>query len=134
MANLYSYKEKRLNQFLTNELLIKIKLEKYGIVYDKTEFFNLDTFVIDTFYKYDFVRYDIKQLDGAIMKNDPHSHDGDEARMVLRGEGRFYFDLEDRQLQLDVVAGDFVVIPANLIHYFKTNGCITVIRFFSDFE
>ena len=49
MAILYSYKEKRLNQFLTNELQIKIKLEKYGIVYDKTEFYNIDTFVIDIF-------------------------------------------------------------------------------------
>ena len=133
MALLYSYNGKELEQFISNETLIRIELKKYNIVFEKAEFFNLEKFVAYMFIKYNFVRYDIKQITSPIIKNEPHSHNNDEARMIIKGDGVFFFDIEDIHLQLEVVPGDFVVIPANLTHYFKTICPLTAIRFFSNF-
>ena len=136
MPFLYTFNKetKELKQLLINSMLISIELKKYGILCYKSEFHNLEPFVQEIYKTHGFVRYDIKQIDSPMISNDIHFHPRKEARMILRGEGRFYFNVDDTQLQLDVSAGDFVIIPENMIHYFKTSSPLSAIRFFSTEE
>lgn len=127
----YNKESKELKQLLINSMLISIELKKYGILCYKSEFHNLEPFIQEVYKTYGFDRYDIKQIDSPMLSNDTHSHKHKEARMILRGEGRFYFNIDGTQLQLDVGVGDFVVIPENIIHYIKTSAPLTALRFFS---
>jgi len=68
---------------------------------------------------------------------DEHSHDDDEVRFVLEGEG--IFDIRsrtDRWMHVHVEAGDLIVVPAGRFHRFflgetKTIRCV---RLFKDAE
>jgi len=134
MAVFYKYENKVLKQCVLNELLIKIELEKYGITYNKTEILDMDSFIVDVFYKYDFVDYDIFQTMSALTTKEPHTHNDTEGRMIVKGTGRFYFQFDDTKIELHLDAGDFVVIPAGIVHHFNAVEPITAIRFFSTKE
>ena len=134
MAVFYKYKNKELQQFIKNELLIKVELEKYGIIYNQTEILDMDSFIVDVFYKYDFVDYDIFQTMSALTTKDPHTHKDDEGRLIVKGTGRFYFEIDNIKLELHMNAGDFIIIPAGTVHYFSAVEPIVAIRFFSTKE
>jgi cupin superfamily acireductone dioxygenase involved in methionine salvage len=131
MASLYVYEQENLAQFLTNELLINIELAKYDIVFNKTDFFNMDEFTAKVSDKYNFVRHDLHIIESRMIKNEPHYHDDNEARMIVKGSGIFYFIINDTKLELEVDPGTFIVIPKKVTHYFKTFEKMTVLRFFS---
>lgn len=68
---------------------------------------------------------------------DEHLHKDDEVRLVLEGEG--IFDLRsknDRWIRATVVAGDLLVVPANLHHRFLLTDKkhIRCVRLFKDAE
>lgn len=134
MAVFYKYKNKELQQFIKNELLIKIELEKYGVIYNQTEILDMDSFIVDVSYKYDFVDYDIFQTMSALTTKDPHTHNDNEGRLIVKGTGRFYFEIDDMKLELHMNAGDFIIIPAGTVHYFSAVEPIVAIRFFSTKE
>ena len=134
MAKLYTYEDSKLVQFINNELLISIELDKLGIKFKKTEFFNIDTFIHSVLNEYNFVRYDLHDIDTHMLKNDRHYHNHDEARMIVKGDGVFYFIVDDTKIELMVEPGTFIIIPKEMIHYFKTCDKMTVLRFFSTDE
>jgi hypothetical protein len=54
----YKFKDKKITQFLTNTLLIKLELEKIGIVLLPAEFFDIDEFIEQTKDQYGFLGHD----------------------------------------------------------------------------
>ncbi len=63
-----------------------------------------------------------------------HTHDDEEVRYIVDGEGVFGFVLPDgQQVELTVAAGDYIHIPANVEHWFRLNALerIKAVRYFS---
>ncbi|WP_123101305.1 1,2-dihydroxy-3-keto-5-methylthiopentene dioxygenase [Acidithiobacillus sulfuriphilus] len=63
-----------------------------------------------------------------------HTHDDEEVRYIIAGEGVFGFVLpDDRQVEVTVAAGDFIQVPAGLEHWFRLTGQrrIKAVRYFS---
>ena len=63
-----------------------------------------------------------------------HTHDDEEVRYIVDGEGVFGFVLEDgAQVELTVHAGDYVHIPAGVEHWFRLTDAqrIKAVRYFS---
>ncbi len=63
-----------------------------------------------------------------------HTHEDEEVRYIVDGEGVFGFVLEDgAQVELTVQAGDYIHIPANVEHWFRLNDAqrIKAVRYFS---
>ena len=63
-----------------------------------------------------------------------HTHDDDEVRYIVDGEGVFGFVLPDRsQVELLVSPGDFVKIPKNTEHWFRLTpgNRIKAVRYFT---
>lgn len=129
MARLYKYNDKELNQFLSNEMLIRIEMEKYDITFNRMEFFNISAFVVETISLYNFLNYRLDEICSPLIKNIYHAYKVDTGMMVVEGEGRFYFEFDDEMLKLDVFPGDFVVIPKDLSFCFKSSEPITTITF-----
>jgi 1,2-dihydroxy-3-keto-5-methylthiopentene dioxygenase len=81
---------------------------------------------------------DMDNLEAICDKfKDEHLHTDDEVRLVLEGEG--IFDLrskDDEWMRATVVAGDLLVVPANLHHrFFLTDKKhIRCVRLFKDAE
>lgn len=75
-------------------------------------------------------------LEGICAKFlDEHSHDEDEVRFVLEGEG--VFDIrsgDDRWMRVMVEAGDLIVVPAGRYHRFflTEKKAIRCVRLFKD--
>lgn len=66
---------------------------------------------------------------------DEHTHDDDEVRFVLEGEGIFDIrDGSDRWMRVTVDAGDLIVVPANRNHrfYLTDKKHIRCVRLFKD--
>ena len=64
-----------------------------------------------------------------------HYHTDDEVRYVLAGKGYFGFvDAQGGQFMLEVVAGDYINVPANTEHWFVLRGSprIKAVRYFID--
>ncbi|MGC8504181.1 MAG: cupin domain-containing protein [Acidithiobacillus sp.] len=63
-----------------------------------------------------------------------HTHDDEEVRYIIAGEGVFGFVLPDeRQVEVTVAAGDFIQVPAGLEHWFRLTEQrrIKAVRYFS---
>lgn len=63
-----------------------------------------------------------------------HTHDDEEVRYIVDGEGVFGFVLsDDSQVELTVVAGDYIHVPAHVEHWFHLNQRqrIKAVRYFS---
>ena len=66
-----------------------------------------------------------------------HTHDDDEVRYIVDGEGVFGFVLPDNtQVELTVSTGDFINVPANTEHWFRLTSQqrIKAIRYFTSTE
>lgn len=66
------------------------------------------------------LRPDTPNLDAICAKFiDEHTHDDDEVRFVLEGEGIFDIrSTDDRWMRVVVQAGDLIVVPADRFHRF----------------
>ena len=77
----------------------------------------------------------IPNLDQALAKFSPaHTHDDDEVRYIVAGEGVFGFTLPDGgQAELLVQAGEYINVPANAEHWFHLTASKTIkaVRYFS---
>lgn len=77
---------------------------------------------------------DMPGLDGLMTKFDRyHTHDDDEVRYVVDGAGVFGFVRPDgSQVELEVVAGDYIHVPAGTEHRFLLTGVkrIKALRYF----
>jgi 1,2-dihydroxy-3-keto-5-methylthiopentene dioxygenase len=62
-----------------------------------------------------------------------HVHDDDEVRYFVEGSGLFYIRAGSRVLALECTAGDLIVLPAGLRHWFDTGARprFTAIRLFT---
>jgi 1,2-dihydroxy-3-keto-5-methylthiopentene dioxygenase len=62
-----------------------------------------------------------------------HVHDDDEVRFFVEGSGMFYIRAGGQVLALECAAGDLIVLPAGLRHWFDTgaNPRFTAIRLFT---
>lgn len=62
-----------------------------------------------------------------------HVHDDDEVRFFVEGSGMFYIRAGGQILALECVAGDLIVLPAGLRHWFDAGAHprFTAIRLFS---
>jgi 1,2-dihydroxy-3-keto-5-methylthiopentene dioxygenase len=75
-------------------------------------------------------------LEGICAKfADEHTHDEDEVRFILEGEG--VFDVRstgDRYMRVTVEVGDLIVVPANRNHRFELTDARTIraVRLFKD--
>lgn len=78
---------------------------------------------------------DIPNLDVALQKFSPaHTHDDDEVRYIVDGEGVFGFTLPDgSQAELLVEAGEYINVPKNTEHWFHLTDRkrIKAVRYFS---
>lgn len=64
-----------------------------------------------------------------------HYHTDDEVRYILAGKGYFGFvGADENQFMLEVVAGDYINVPANTEHWFVLRGSprIKAVRYFID--
>jgi cupin superfamily acireductone dioxygenase involved in methionine salvage len=130
MAKLYRYKDDRLDQFLSNEMLIKIELLKYDIVFNKKEFFNFSNFVIDMFNTYNFIKYVVEENRTPLIQNVYATYEVDVGVMLVEGEGSFYFKNDTDRMIIDVFPGDFIKIPKDMPFCFKAVDPITTIKFY----
>jgi 1,2-dihydroxy-3-keto-5-methylthiopentene dioxygenase len=75
-------------------------------------------------------------LQEALARFDlPHTHDDDEVRYILDGEGVFgFFDTEGRETVVRVRPGDYLRVPAGVEHRFTLTAArrIKALRLFSD--
>ncbi|HJL43336.1 MAG TPA: cupin domain-containing protein [Myxococcales bacterium LLY-WYZ-16_1] len=80
----------------------------------------------------------VEGLDGMLAKFDRcHTHDDDEVRYVIDGEGVFGFVLPDGdQLHLTVEAGEYINVPAGAEHWFylTEKRRIKAVRYFTGTE
>lgn len=68
---------------------------------------------------------------------DIHYHTDDEVRYIVAGKGYFGFvDKNDHQYMVEVVAGDYINVPANAEHWFVLGDSqrIKAVRYFIDTE
>ena len=66
-----------------------------------------------------------------------HTHDDDEIRYVIEGEGIFGFVLPDEtQVELTVLAGDYINVPRGAEHWFRLTPArrIKAVRYFTSRE
>jgi mannose-6-phosphate isomerase-like protein (cupin superfamily) len=68
------------------------------------------------------------------MNMDLHYHDDLEARVITTGLGTFLFPSDDAVIELQVSAGDYIVIPGKMKHSFKTPGNLAAIRLFTNYD
>ena len=64
-----------------------------------------------------------------------HYHTDDEVRYILAGKGYFGFvDPNENQFMLEVIAGDYINVPANTEHWFVLRGSLRIkaVRYFID--
>lgn len=64
-----------------------------------------------------------------------HYHTDDEVRYILAGKGYFGFvEPDGGQFMLEVVAGDYINVPANTEHWFTMRGTMRIkaVRYFID--
>lgn len=77
----------------------------------------------------------VPNLDAMLAKFTPaHTHDDDEVRYIVDGEGVFGFTLPDgSQAELLVQAGEYINVPANAEHWFHLTDRkrIKAVRYFS---
>lgn len=80
----------------------------------------------------------IPNLDKALEKFAPaHTHDDDEVRYIVDGEGVFGFVLPDgKHAELLVEAGEYINVPADLEHWFHLTESkrIKAVRYFSGMD
>ena len=131
MAILYQYEDKKLKKFVQSSVLINSVLSEYGIKVVNSEFTDIDSYILEISKNFNFIDYDIFTTRTAIVEVSPHYHKTDEARTVIKGEGRFYFEFGDILIEVNVSPGDFILIPALTKHYFKCLESMVVIRFYS---
>jgi cupin superfamily acireductone dioxygenase involved in methionine salvage len=131
MANLYVYKDNEITQFISNNLLISLKLEEYGIKLNHADFENIEEFTAKVLATTAYTNWDIFRSNTPITSRDLHYHMYLQARLMVKGIGRFCFEIDDELLELDVGPGDFISFPAKVIHYFNTLEPTLAIRFFS---
>lgn len=78
----------------------------------------------------------IPGLDDILAKFvDIHYHTDDEVRYIVAGKGYFGFvDKNDQQYMVEVVAGDYINVPANAEHWFVLGDSprIKAVRYFID--
>lgn len=81
---------------------------------------------------------EVEGLDAMLAKFDRcHTHDDDEVRYVVDGEGVFGFVLPNgKQLHLTVEAGEFINVPAGTEHWFylTEQRRIKAVRYFTGTE
>lgn len=81
---------------------------------------------------------DVPNLDAMLAKFEVvHTHSDDEVRYIIDGEGVFGFVLPDgKQIELMVVAGEFINVPANTEHWFHLTDSrrIKAVRYFTTTE
>jgi 1,2-dihydroxy-3-keto-5-methylthiopentene dioxygenase len=77
-------------------------------------------------------------LEGLLEKfSRPHTHDDDEVRYIVEGEGIFGFIKPDgQQMELTIQAEEYINVPANTPHWFylTPQRRIKAIRYFSSTE
>jgi 1,2-dihydroxy-3-keto-5-methylthiopentene dioxygenase len=77
----------------------------------------------------------VPNLDELLAKFTPaHTHDDDEVRYIVDGDGVFGFTLPGgAQAELLVQAGEYINVPANAEHWFHLSGSrrIKAVRYFS---
>ena len=82
------------------------------------------------------IRSHLPGIDDALAKFDKiHFHDDDEVRAIVGGRGVFGFIADDgRQFLLEVVAGEYISVPAGMWHWFYCfeDRNITALRLFKD--
>lgn len=108
---------------------IGYELSKYGIDYER---YNIDDSNISEFMVVDgnkHISFDVFTSDHPINVN-LHYHNDDEARLIISGWGTFEIMIDDRIATLVVTAGDYISIPAGIIHTFKSTEPIKTIRYF----
>jgi len=81
---------------------------------------------------------DVPGLDGLLAKFDRcHTHDDDEVRYIVDGEGVFGFVLPSgAQVRLEVTAGEYINVPAHTEHWFflTPSRRIKAVRYFTSTE
>jgi cupin superfamily acireductone dioxygenase involved in methionine salvage len=131
MPKLYVYTDNKLRQFVSNSLLIQITLEKYGIKLRNAEFDNLEAFAKQTMEEAGYTSWDLHTSTTPVTSRDLHYHMYMQGRLIVKGHGSFYFEIDNTKLELIVGPSDFIKIPPKVIHYFNTVEPVVAVRFFS---
>ena len=65
-----------------------------------------------------------------------HTHDDDEVRYIVDGEGIFGFVMPDNQILLTVEAGEYINVPAGTEHWFVLTATkrIKAVRYFTTMD
>ena len=81
---------------------------------------------------------DLPGLDGMLARFDKiHTHDDDEVRYIVDGEGMFGFVLPDgAQVRITVQPGEYINVPADTEHWFELTAAkrIKAVRYFTTTE
>jgi len=129
MTALYTYTDKKITQFLLDPQQIVEELTKYDILYHSSTFHDVDEFIKQVMDEYDYTHYDIIKIESPMIMNSLHRHKFREARFIFKGTGTFYFNIDNKFIELNVGPGDFITIPPMIDHNFKTVEVMDVMRF-----
>lgn len=130
MARLYQYIDKELMVFVYDYNTINTYLNDHGIAIFQEQFIHLDSFKNQKLILDGYDQADIITISTPMTKKDWHCHVTEEARMILKGTGTFYFQVSPiEMMELHVEPSDLVTIPSGVMHHFQTVEPMLVLSF-----
>lgn len=130
MTRLFKYVDNELVVFVTDYNTINTYLNNHGVTIYQEQFIHLDSFKYQQKITNGYDRADIISIISPMTRKDWHCHVTEEARMILKGTGAFYFQVSPTEkIELYVEPSDFVAIPSGIMHHFQTVEPMVVLSF-----
>lgn len=131
MNILYEYQNKELTKFLTNPFLVRDELYQHGIVLCEMQCTNFTEAMGNVIKERNYMSYSLHNIYTPQVKLNLHYHEYNEDKLIIKGSGMYYFDIDDKRIELHVSEGDFISIPAKAKHYFNTVDEMVMVNFAS---
>jgi len=129
MSVLCGYIDKKMSKFLTNRCSIEEELDKYNIKLLTIEFDDISKFTNSIIKSTSFNTYSIDVITTPITLIDTTIQRKPISSVILKGSGKFIIQFDDYKIELKVNPGDFITIPRNIKHCFKTIQHMAILNF-----
>jgi cupin superfamily acireductone dioxygenase involved in methionine salvage len=118
VSALYRYENKELiNAYFDYEQI------RSTLYFHKIDYIHIDKIDMES-----YVNYDLNIILSYTLA-DYHTHDIIKKRIIIKGNGLYYFKPNDNlTLELHLIAGDVVYIPPNMKHKFVSFGQTTILK------
>jgi len=129
MSMLYGYTNKKITKFLTDYDFITTELNEYGIELSRVMFHDIGEFTNNIIESSEFDKHQVDIINSPMLDNVPAYHPTTTAMAVLKGVGKYHFEIDNSKFELLVEAGDFIAVPPTIKQCFTTIQHMTVIKF-----